>query len=119
MRITTSGDHMLCMDHPDEDLSHLQLSLLQFMSIAQNLFRTDKNDHNYEFIRFVLAGRLGSNGTTLSRIFVNARQGANSPPPHACELRRDFDSLIGITRDLPFTSALAVFPNYILLGFTP
>lgn len=99
------------VDYPDEELNPLQLSLLGFTAIAQQLFGTvtESNESRDSFIRFVLAGRLG-HSDTASRVFMNARQGVGPPPKNEYSLRRDFDSLIGITRDLPFACAMAVFP---------
>src|SRR5262245_41174959 len=91
------------MNHPDEDLPELQISLTQFVAIAGQLFADGQNSD--AFVRFVLAGRLQSH-----RIFVNARQETSAPPLGQYQLRRDIDSVIGITNDLPFRATLAIFP---------
>jgi hypothetical protein len=99
------------MDHPDEDLPEVQISLKSFVFAAQSLFPPNPEltqDLN-TFVRFVLAGRLLQNNQ-LSRVFVNAKQGGNSPPIHECQILRDFDSVIGVSRDLPYTVPMAIFP---------
>lgn len=95
------------MSHPDEDLPVVQLSLKQFVSIAQNLF--NRKQDSDAFVRFVLAGRIQINNQE-SWVFINARQGEIAPPVHKYQLRRDVDSAIGMTHDLPFRKALGVFP---------
>jgi hypothetical protein len=41
---------------------------------------------------------------------VNAAQGLHPPSEDALRLTRDFDSGIGISRNLPFTCALSIYP---------
>lgn len=95
------------MNHPDEDLPELQISLQEFVILAQNLSKPGQELE--KFIRFVLAGRLQINDR-LFRIFVNARQGVAAPLLSDRQMYRDIDSAIGINRDLPFTSSMAIFP---------
>src|SRR4051812_10775642 len=94
------------MRYPDEPRPSTQLTLFQFVQVAEDLQRTDDM---HDFARFVCAGRWG-NDDQEQRVFVNARQDARAPPTLEYELRRDFDSAIGITKDLPFHEAMAVFP---------
>jgi hypothetical protein len=94
------------MDHPDEDLLELQTSLEQYLVLAEHLFADERRSH--AFVRFILAGRLQSDANQ-ARIFINARQGVSAPPIGAYRTRWDFDSAFGVTRDLPFTVALAIF----------
>jgi hypothetical protein len=91
------------MNYPDEDLPELQLSLRQFVAIAGVLHAREQDSD--AFVRFVLAGRWKGH-----RIFINSRQDAAAPPKGQYIFRRDFDSAIGVTRDLPFIVPLAVFP---------
>jgi len=96
------------MDYPDEFLPESQMSLKQFVQTAQHLLSLEQSpDALVRVLRFILAGRLELNGS-LTRIFINARQGAF--PPSIYQSRRDIDSVIGITRDLPFRIALSIFP---------
>jgi hypothetical protein len=94
------------MQYPDEPLPRIQMDLAQFVMKAQDLSQQEDPD---EFARFLLAGRLNTD-EGLKRVWVNARQNARAPPEGAYDLRRDFDSAIGITRDLPFTECMSVFP---------
>lgn len=96
------------MRQPDEDLPHKQVSLQEFLQIADNLLY-EKQDV-YKFVRFVLAGRYIGEGP-MSRVFVNAKQGLHTGlPDGAVNVTRDYDSILGISNDLPYMSALAVFP---------
>ncbi|KAG2064082.1 hypothetical protein BDR04DRAFT_1162939 [Suillus decipiens] len=94
------------LEHPDEDLPAIQVSLSEFVSAAEQMFMPDQLDN---FLRFVLAGRL-QHHDNHARIFINARQGALAPPISEYQLYRDVDSVIGITRDLPFQLPMAIFP---------
>jgi hypothetical protein len=94
------------LEPPDEDLPAIQVSLSEFVSAAEQMFRPDQLEN---FLRFVLAGRLQSNDK-LARIFLNARQGALAPPISEFRVYRDIDSVIGITQDLPFRLPMAIFP---------
>ena len=98
------------MDYPDETLHESQVSLQQFVRTAEYLLYQDQTPDNVvRFVRFVLAGRFELDGQQI-RIFVNARQAASPPSINAYQDRRDLDSAIGVTRDLPFRVALAIFP---------
>lgn len=98
------------MQPPDEDLPAIQVSLKEFVSAAEQLFMQGQSkDQLEDFIRFVLAGRLQSHNG-LARIFLNARQGILAPAISDYQLYRDIDSVIGITRDLPFKLSMAIFP---------
>ena len=92
--------------YPDEPLPSLQLSLRRFVSVAQQL--CDAGDEE-GLARYMYSGRLVVE-EDQRRVFVNARQGADPPPRDEYELRRDLDSVIGVTRDLPFLQAMSVFP---------
>ncbi|KAG2738365.1 hypothetical protein P692DRAFT_201731319 [Suillus brevipes Sb2] len=94
------------MEYPDETLSDIQVSLTEFVSVAQHLLKQDELEH---FLRFVLAGRLRRHDM-MARIFINARQGALAPPLSQYQLYRDIDSVIGITRNLPFKLPMSIFP---------
>ena len=101
------------LDYPDEDLCSLQLSLAQFVTLAQALLPSelDPCQDPSVFIRFVLAGRLETPNTgSPLRVFINAKQGAFPIPVDKYQLHRDVDSVIGITQDLPFRRSLAIFP---------
>jgi hypothetical protein len=97
------------MEHPDEDLPQRQLSLAQFVAIAEHLFSHEGGPESDAFLRFVLAGRLTIDGQ-LTRIFVNARQGGLLAANTSIVSYGDVDSVVGISRDLPYTSSMAIFP---------
>ncbi|TFY73345.1 hypothetical protein EWM64_g10666, partial [Hericium alpestre] len=61
------------------------------------------------FIRYVLAGRsLNDHGQTVNRLIVNPRMGRIVDRPF--EITRDYDSIIGVDKQIPYRIALAVFP---------
>lgn len=91
------------MSYPDEELVELQLSLKDFVSLAGELVG---QPNSFPFAQFVLAGRI-HDMDEQKRILINAR--IDAVPPAAGPLRRDIDSAIGITRDLPFNKPLAVY----------
>lgn len=95
-------------EYPDETLPESQVSLEGFIKIAQSLHSqsTAIQATDEAFVRFALAGRIHQS----SRVSVNSRQGVPELKTSDCSIQRDFDSVIGITRDLPFSAALAVFP---------
>lgn len=108
------------MQYPDEDLSTLQVSLEQFVKSAEYLHDQKDSPQNHgdmanqtqaalRFIRFVAAGRyISDNGE--KRIFVNALQGKSLMSSNTCEQQDDIDSVIGVTKDLPFAVTMAIFP---------
>ena len=95
------------MRYPDETLSFSQLGLREFVELAQNL---QEDPDMITFTHFMCSGRTIVEDLGEVRVTVNCRQGADPPRDGEYQLRRDFDSAIGITRDLPFSTALAVFP---------
>ena len=54
------------LDYPDEALNALQLSLTEFVAVAQALF-PDPNQDPSAFVRFMLAGRLGASSCFYQR----------------------------------------------------
>jgi hypothetical protein len=99
------------LDYPDEALDSLQLSLTDYVSIARALFpsESESDQDPNAFIRFVLAGRLDIDARHF-RVSINAKQGALPPPFGKYQLFGDVDSVIGVTRDLPFRRPFAIFP---------
>jgi hypothetical protein len=93
------------MRYPDEDLTEVQWSLERFNTEAYELLH-DRNDVD-AFTRLVLAGRVNIDND-LKRIYLNPRQGL--PNIENVKIYRDFDSAIGITRTLPFSDVLRVWP---------
>ncbi|KAG1823820.1 uncharacterized protein BJ212DRAFT_1476684 [Suillus subaureus] len=104
------------MEYPDEVDDLVQLRLDQFVGQSQDMFTRVSDDLRSEidFIRFVLAGRIGPEAdeeVDRCRISLNAQQGvAPLPPRPETTITRDIDSVIGVSRSLPYTTALSVWP---------
>ncbi|EED80781.1 predicted protein [Postia placenta Mad-698-R] len=97
------------MEYPHEPCVSSQLSIQQFVDRAQEvLANEDSDDAVSDFVWFALAGRDVSHAEQ-KRIFVNARQHVDTVLPHQYSIRRDYDSLIGITRSLPFNDTLYLY----------
>lgn len=101
---------------PDEYLLPQCLSLEDFVQAAKNLGDDNEGD---TFVNFVLAGRCRAvvddlDPPTLqpARIFVNPRLDLNGPENYT--VHADFDSVIGLTRLLPFTKGISwqCFPQF-------
>ncbi len=102
--------------HPDEYLLPQIVSLEDFVETAHRIGIADEGD---TFVNFVLAGRARAvmddlDPPTLqpARVFVNPR--VNLAAPHDYAVHGDFDSVIGLTRLLPFTKAISwqCFPQF-------
>lgn len=91
-------------DFPHENLPLDQLSLSQFTYLMQQAF---KSGDDLQYINTALCGRTTDEEGDW-RISVNARQELH--PPEYPRFTRDYDSAIGITKNLPFLTALYVFP---------
>ena len=103
--IPTAFDVNMPARYPDEPLHHEQMSLADLNARCSALEYEDQY-----FIEHILAGRTRDDEDEPRRVFVNARQGVSAPAEGEYMLWRDYDSAFGLSRDLPFTSALAVFP---------
>lgn len=96
------------MRAPDEELPQKQVTLQEFLQIADGLLYNQQDV--FQFVRFMLAGRYTGDGA-MARAFVNVKQGLHTGlPDNEVTVTRDYDSIIGISQDLPYMSALAVFP---------
>ncbi|KAG1792246.1 hypothetical protein EV424DRAFT_1336621 [Suillus variegatus] len=100
------------MQYPDEINDLAQLTMEEFVGHSQHLFNQIQDlPSEVDFIRFVLAGRVGQQAADepdQHRITLNCLQGL--PPLPQTRISRDLDSAIGISRTLPYTSALAIWP---------
>jgi hypothetical protein len=109
--IALKGPHPTNLDanmparYPDEPLHHEQMSLADLNARCSALEHEDQY-----FIEHILAGRTRDEEDEPRRVFVNARQGVSAPAEGEYTLQRDYDSAFGLSQDLPFTSALAIFP---------
>ncbi|KAG1893085.1 uncharacterized protein F5891DRAFT_1196806 [Suillus fuscotomentosus] len=105
------------MEYPDEVDDLVQFRLDQFLGQSQDMFTRVRDDRRSEidFIRFVLAGRIGPEAdeeVDQCRITLNAQQGIPHVPPRPeTTITRDIDSVIGVSRSLPYTTALSVWPD--------
>jgi hypothetical protein len=88
---------------PHETLPTEQVTLEQFTELMHGATMRGP----MEYIGTALCGRI-SIDEVPHRASVNARQGLSSPV--LPEFTRDFDSAIGITRNLPFTSPFNIYP---------
>jgi len=89
-------------DFPHETLPTEQLTLKDFTVLMQAA-----SHDPIEYINTALCGRILVDGVP-HRASLNARQGLDHPS--FPEFTRDFDSAIGITDDLPYTSPFNVYP---------
>lgn len=91
-------------DEPD------QLVLSEFVEEAARYYRrmARSRDDELKFLKFILAGRRGLELETQDTITLNVMQG--QPDIHNATVTRDFDSLIGTTKTLPYRVALTIWP---------
>ncbi|KAK7675980.1 hypothetical protein QCA50_014254 [Cerrena zonata] len=102
------------MSYPNEDLPFDQLSLKEIVYMYRNSLRElialgdhAKTSDRAKFANTVLCGRWGDPPARLS---LNGMQDAGAVNLNHYEITRDFDSVIGITDNLPYTHPLAIFP---------
>ena len=109
--------------HPDANLRASQMSLADFNRL---IYRVDaaegdtQEDKDYEVCLAALAGRYFDHDRGIERrIFLNPREGGGMPPPsaayidcdeHHYRVHRDYDSMFGMTKRLPYSRSLHVFP---------
>ena len=92
---------------PDETLPHVQCSIADIVRHAVALLERGETQL---FCQLMLSGRLALDDGLEHRVYVNARQGTQPTFGRDCTFTRDIDSVIGVTRDLPYGASLAVFP---------
>ena len=98
--------------YPDEPLPTVTLSLKEFNARAYEIFASGLADpNNVKFISFVLAGRTKLPNGQPARVVVDPTKGLEAMEDlGGIQLSRDYDSIIGISRTLPYTCKMAVFP---------
>lgn len=89
---------------PHETLPLQQVSLSQFVYLMQ---QASSSEDELEYINTALCGRVTLDDVDY-RVSLNARQELDHP--ESPQFTRDFDSAIGITKNLPFLAAFNVFP---------
>lgn len=101
----------------DREANATQLSFHEFCIKADQLYvhlqentttEADENQAAKEFFHFVLAGRTITQNNVNGHITLNACQGL--PRNTQYEVSQDYDSLIGISRDLPYNNHLELTP---------
>lgn len=90
-----------------------QRTFREFVTEARDLYRASiapEREPNSElkFLKFVLAGRRGMHLEDQTDVSLNTAQGL--PPFRRVTVTRDYDSLIGITRGLPYRVPMAIWP---------
>jgi len=108
---------MVARRYPDDREEHgVQLTFERFVTSARERYlamqdktlTVDEEDNAAKkFLQFVLAGRTEVEDT-IRHVTLNACQGL--APPYDYAVSRDYDSLIGVSYDLPYTCHLAINP---------
>lgn len=94
------------MQAPHEELPISQLSLQDWVDRASTLVYNADTD---AAVQFIIAGRDHIDGVE-HRVYLNAAQGLPSLERDEYQVIRDYDSVIGISRTLPFQDSIAVYP---------
>ena len=99
------------LPYPDELLQEREMSIQEFNAIAKELLLGGE-DAVKAFVQFTLAGRHTNDEGVVERITLAPERGLPDPRDHQdiAIHRRDFDSLIGITTDWPFTVPVSIYP---------
>lgn len=102
--------------YPHENLPRETYSLEDFTTTAMDLFieaqvnARDGDEQAFNsFLKLVLGGRIWVDDEQR-RVFVNARQDLYPADGDEVTVVRDYDSIIAITEDLPFSKGIAIFP---------
>lgn len=97
------------LPYPDEDLPERQMSLAQFNQRALRYLEQAEYIGHAAFVQFVLAGRYEHHQESR-RAILDPELDAVPLVQEELTLTRDFDSLIGISTNLPFTTSFNIFP---------
>lgn len=96
----------------DREDEPVQFTLSQFVRQAARYFIQMKNtqdpDDEQTFLKFVLAGRRGLEREEQRSVTLNVTQGQSDIED--VTTTRDYDSLIGTTKTLPYLVPLTVWP---------
>ncbi|KIP01233.1 hypothetical protein PHLGIDRAFT_80839 [Phlebiopsis gigantea 11061_1 CR5-6] len=102
--------------YPDETLPSLTLSIKEFNDIAYKLldhsYSNDVDPMNHTFVNFMLSGRYKDpdNGAE-KRVRIDPCKGlASTSTIEDIEITRDYDSIIGISNNFPFSVPIAIYP---------
>lgn len=104
---------------PDEILEPKQCGLVDFVQRGRELMA---QGHFQDVADYVLSGRalpqgdnddpidIDDEGDDERRVFLNALQGVDNGSLEHCELKGDFDSLIGFSDTIPLLCPLGIYP---------
>lgn len=93
-----------------EWLPTVEWSLKQFVDHAKEVLFAHEGDAIHRFLQFVLAGKVVDPTPGSRRVRLNPLLDAEQAASPSLRATRDFDSLIGITDNLPFRRSIAVYP---------
>lgn len=96
---------------PDQQLPIISRSLQEFNCEAKAILYGpgDAFSRRSAFVRYCLAG-IATQDDEDVRIKIDPMRDCVTSADHPFTVTRDFDSLIGITRNLPFTQPVAFYP---------
>ena len=100
------------LPYPDEPLPVRAFGFVQFNGLCNELLNRqspDRDNDTTDFVRFALAGRYIL-FDELRRAYVHPTLTLPPVLDVPLTLTRDFDSLIGISNDLPFSVPISIFP---------
>jgi hypothetical protein len=95
----------------DREVNPVQLTLSEFVEEAVPYYTASQNgnrDNELKFLKFTLAGRRGLDLNDQRSITLNPIQGLRNIDQITAS--RDYDSLIGTTKTLPYRVPLTVWP---------
>ena len=91
-------------------LPTVEWSLKQFVDHAKSVLSAREGDAVHRFLQLVLAGKYVDPTSGSRRVRIIPRLDSEQLASLPLRATRDFDSLIGITDDLPFRRSIAVYP---------
>lgn len=94
----------------DREDNPVQLTLSEFVQEGAEYYHHvgDSDNDDLTFLKFILAGRRGLDLEEQRTITLNVTQG--QPDIRNVTTTRDYDSLIGTTKTLPYLVPLTVWP---------
>lgn len=90
--------------------SDQEYSLEDFNIMCGECLKSGRQNVVEEFLQLALAGKAIASDGDVRRIRLSPSKGTPSALGTAINVTRDFDSMFGISNDLPFRRSFAVFP---------
>ncbi len=90
--------------------SDQEYSLEDFNIMCGECLKSGRRNVVEEFLQLALAGKAIASDGDVRRIRLSPSKGTPSALGTAINVTRDFDSMFGISNDLPFRRSFAVFP---------